>query len=123
MSKCRGGDYMLPLKSMSPEFLKCFLFRGEGGSKTGKPNISFYFRHSTLCTIRKGDGHLESKSAQRLVLLKLLVLLINIYMVDVKYKHLSCQRKSSKSTSNFRRTRSFYGPLIYTRMYTHSSST
>ncbi len=43
----------------------------------------------------KGDGHLESKSAQRLVLLKLLILLVNIYMVDVKDKYLSYQRKSS----------------------------
>ncbi len=47
----------------------------------------------------------------------------NIYMVDVKYKYLSCQGKSSKRTSNFRRTRSFSGPLIYCRMYAHSSST
>ena len=31
------------LKSMSPEFLKCFLLRGGGGgSKTGKSNISFF---------------------------------------------------------------------------------
>ncbi len=41
----------------------------------------------------KGDGHLDLKSAQSLVLLKLLILLVNIYMVDVKCKYLSCQRK------------------------------
>ncbi len=34
----------------------------------------------------KRDGHQESKSAQRLVLLKLLVLLVNIYKKDVKYE-------------------------------------
>ena len=38
---------------MSPEFLKCFLLTRKGGSKTGKSNIAFYFRHSTLCAIPK----------------------------------------------------------------------
>ena len=67
MSKCRDGNYMYPisciksfntnLKSMSPEFLKSFLFEGGGGggSKTGKSNISFSFRHWTLCAIPYRD--------------------------------------------------------------------
>ena len=46
------------------------------------------------------DGHKESKSAQMLVLLKLLVPLVNIYTKDVKYEYLSCLRKSSRGTKS-----------------------
>ncbi len=47
--------------------------------QTKKVNVRFF---SLL--LAKGDGHLESKSAQRLILLKLLILVVNIYMFYVQ---------------------------------------
>ncbi len=61
----------------------------------------------------QGGWLLRVKSAQTLVLPKLLILPVNIYMIDVKYEYISCHKKSSNRTSNLRRKKSFSGPLLY----------
>ncbi len=75
------------------------IFKIQKVTETAEQNASRCIAILDIFKSSKGYGHLESKSAQRLVLLKLLILLVNIYMVDIKYKYLSCQRKSSKRTS------------------------